>query len=530
MAYQALYRRLRPQRFEDVIGQEHIIRTLKNQIEKDRINHAYLFCGTRGTGKTTTAKIFARAINCTGEGEKPCNECSVCKEALNGTNLNIIEIDAASNNSVDNIRDIVEEVKYPPTEGRYKVYIIDEVHMLTTSAFNALLKTLEEPPAHVVFILATTDPQKMPVTVLSRCQRFDFHRIGHKDMVKVLNEYMENEKADVDISALEYIAEISDGAMRDALSVLDQCLSFYYDRRITEKEVREITGATDRGVFFDITSAMNFNDSGKCMEIIDDIVIKGRDIQQFVQDMILHLRNLLLAVSVNKESKALDYSQDYIEKLRQQGNSIGYDYLLILISNFSELANQMKYSPNPRILLEVCCIKGCNPVTGQDYGSVVKRMADIERIIEKGGVPSSGVVNNAPVQAQEEESEKEVVITKAIPEDIKEVISTWKKFVSSLNTGIVKAMLGSVIPAFIDGDIMYLVCPTNGHLVVLTKNIDEIVENITKFYSKEFNIKLILEKNYNTMHSEVYGARDNTVKVLTKESFAVLGDNVNFID
>lgn len=249
MAYQALYRRLRPQRFDDVIGQEHIIRTLKNQIEKDRINHAYLFCGTRGTGKTTTAKIFARAINCTGEGEKPCNECSVCKEALKGTNLNIIEIDAASNNSVDNIRDIVEEVKYPPTEGRYKVYIIDEVHMLTTSAFNAFLKTLEEPPAHVVFILATTDPQKMPVTVLSRCQRFDFHRIGHKDMVKVLTEYMENEKADVDVSALEYIAEISDGAMRDALSVLDQCLSFYYDRRITEKEVREITGATDRGVF-----------------------------------------------------------------------------------------------------------------------------------------------------------------------------------------------------------------------------------------------------------------------------------------
>lgn len=337
MAYQALYRRLRPQRFDDVIGQEHIIRTLKNQIEKDRINHAYLFCGTRGTGKTTTAKIFARAINCTGEGEKPCNECSVCKEALKGTNLNIIEIDAASNNSVDNIRDIVEEVKYPPTEGRYKVYIIDEVHMLTTSAFNALLKTLEEPPAHVVFILATTDPQKMPVTVLSRCQRFDFHRIGHKDMVKVLTEYMENEKADVDVSALEYIAEISDGAMRDALSVLDQCLSFYYDRRITEKEVREITGATDRGVFFDITSAMNFNDSGKCMEIIDDIVIKGRDIQQFVQDMILHLRNLLLAVSVNKESKALDYSQDYIEKLREQGNSIGYDYLLILISNFLNL-------------------------------------------------------------------------------------------------------------------------------------------------------------------------------------------------
>lgn len=535
MAYQALYRRLRPQRFEDVIGQEHIIRTLKNQIEKDRINHAYLFCGTRGTGKTTTAKIFARAINCTGQGEKPCNECQVCKEALKGTNLNIIEIDAASNNSVDNIRDIVEEVKYPPTEGRYKVYIIDEVHMLTASAFNALLKTLEEPPAHVVFILATTDPQKMPVTVLSRCQRFDFHRIGHKDMVSVLKEYMESEKADVDISALEYIAEISDGAMRDALSVLDQCLSFYYDRTITENEVREITGATDRGAFFEITQAMNVNDSGRCMEIIDDIVINGRDIQQFVQDFILHLRNLLLAVSVNKKSKALDYSKDYIDKLREQGCSIGYDYLLILISNFSELSNQMKYSPNPRILLEVCCIKGCNPVTGQDYGSVAKRMTNIERAIEKGVAVSQSKAEELSAQAinaQEINTEevKEKTIEKAVPDDIKEVISTWRKFVSSLNTGIVKAMLGAVTPAFIDGDIMYLVCPTNGHLVILTKHIEDIIKSITKFYSKEFNIKLILEKNYNTMHSEVYGAKDNSIKPLTQDRFAVLGDNVNFID
>ena len=356
MAYQALYRRLRPQRFEDVVGQDHIIRTLQNQIENNRINHAYLFCGTRGTGKTTTAKIFARAINCVGEGIKPCNECSVCKPILQGTSVNVIEIDAASNNGVDNIRDIIEEVKYPPTDCRYKVYIIDEVHMLSAGAFNALLKTLEEPPEYVVFILATTDPQKMPVTVLSRCQRFDFHRIDKDTMVSVLKEYMQEENADVTDEAIEYIAELSDGAMRDALSVLDQCISFYFDQSVTADKVMEITGSVDKSVFFELTDAMNNSDGGRCMDIIDRVVLQGRDIGQFVADIITHFRNILLAVSIDGETKALDYSKDYVSRLRKQGQSVGYEYVLSLITSFSELANQIKFSANPRILLEVCAM------------------------------------------------------------------------------------------------------------------------------------------------------------------------------
>jgi DNA polymerase-3 subunit gamma/tau len=325
MSYQALYRRLRPQRFEDVIGQEHIIKILRNQIENNRINHAYLFCGTRGTGKTTTAKIFARAVNCTSDGSKPCNECEICRDILEGTSTNIIELDAASNNSVDNIREIIDEVRYVPTAGRYRVYIIDEVHMLSNNAFNALLKTLEEPPAHALFILATTDPQKIPITVLSRCQRFDFHRISHSDMVGVLREYMVAEGKAVSEDALNYIAEISDGAMRDALSILDQCISYYYDSEITAEQVREVTGSVDREVFFELTDAVNENNTAVCMQLIEDMLTKGRDIQQFTSDLVLHFRNLLLATSVNKQTLALDYSEDYINKLREQSVRVGFN-------------------------------------------------------------------------------------------------------------------------------------------------------------------------------------------------------------
>ena len=235
MAYTALYRKFRPQTFESVIGQEHIVRTLKNQMKTGRVSHAYLFCGTRGTGKTSTAKIFARAINCTNptaDGE-PCNECAVCKDILAGRSVNVIEIDAASNNGVDNIREIREEVKYPPTQGKYKVYIIDEVHMLSAAAFNALLKTLEEPPAHVIFILATTDPQKVPATILSRVQRFDFRRITTETIAQTLMGYLKEEGQQATPEAVRYVAHLGDGSMRDSLSILDQCLAFFSGEEVT---------------------------------------------------------------------------------------------------------------------------------------------------------------------------------------------------------------------------------------------------------------------------------------------------------
>ncbi len=538
MAYQALYRRLRPQRFEDVVGQDHIIRTLQNQIENNRINHAYLFCGTRGTGKTTTAKIFARAINCVGEGIKPCNECSVCKPILQGTSVNVIEIDAASNNGVDNIRDIIEEVKYPPTDCRYKVYIIDEVHMLSAGAFNALLKTLEEPPEYVVFILATTDPQKMPVTVLSRCQRFDFHRIDKDTMVSVLKEYMQEENADVTDEAIEYIAELSDGAMRDALSVLDQCISFYYDQSVTADKVMEITGSVDKSVFFELTDAMNNSDGGRCMDIIDRVVLQGRDIGQFVADIITHFRNILLAVSIDGETKALDYSKDYVSRLRKQGQSVGYEYVLSLITSFSELANQIKFSANPRILLEVCAIKGCNPVVAYDLGSVNKRLKSIETKLEKG-IPAAAVsVTESASDVQKisagssdnEQEEEKVNIEKAVPEDIKEVISKWNKFAKSLDSGMLKSVLSTQTrPAYLEDDYLTLVAINNGPLMWLESHSEEVKECFVKYFQKEFEIRIMTEDKYNKRHIEKYGAKDPELNVLKKEDFTkVFGDFVEF--
>ena len=277
MAYTALYRKFRPQTFESVIGQEHIVRTLKNQMKTGRVSHAYLFCGTRGTGKTSTAKIFARAINCTNptaDGE-PCNECAVCKDILAGRSVNVIEIDAASNNGVDNIREIREEVKYPPTQGKYKVYIIDEVHMLSAAAFNALLKTLEEPPAHVIFILATTDPQKVPATILSRVQRFDFRRITTETIAQTLMGYLKEEGQQATPEAVRYVAHLGDGSMRDSLSILDQCLAFFSGEEVTLEKVLDIMGAVDQTIFFEMTDALAKRDAKEAMLLVHIISRKS---------------------------------------------------------------------------------------------------------------------------------------------------------------------------------------------------------------------------------------------------------------
>ncbi len=528
MAYQALYRRLRPQRFEDVVGQEHIVRTLKNQIEQGRINHAYLFCGTRGTGKTTTAKIFARAINCISDhGAKPCNKCEVCQSILKDANVNVVEIDAASNNGVENVRTIIDEVKYPPTDCKYKVYIIDEVHMLSASAFNALLKTLEEPPEYAVFILATTDPQKMPVTVLSRCQRFDFHRISKEDMTSVLKEYIVNEGADVTDEAVDYIAEVSDGAMRDALSILDQCISFYFDRQVTDKEVREVVGAVDTSVFFELINAVNDGNCGACMDIIDRIVQQGRDISQFVNDVITHLRNLLLAISIGKESRALDYSKTYIDKLKAQGSAVGYDYLISLINSFSQLSSAIKYSFNPRILLEVCVIKACNPVNDYDTGSIDKRLKEIENKLENG-IPAPKMTDKKPKEEKPKEAAP-AVIEKAVPEDIKNVINTWKKFVKSLDKGILRSILANVKPSYIDEGFLTIVCVNNGPRINVENHLSEIKELLKSFFGREFAVKTMTEEQYNIRHTEKYGARDENIKVLTKDDYTkVFGDIVTF--
>lgn len=534
MSYQALYRRLRPQRFEDVIGQDHIIRTLKNQIETGRINHAYLFCGTRGTGKTTTAKIFARAINCVSEETvKPCNKCEICLNILKNKGMNVTEVDAASNNSVENIRDIIDSVKYPPTEGKYKVYIIDEVHMLSVNAFNAFLKTLEEPPEYVVFILATTDPQKLPATVLSRCQRFDFHRIRKEDMKSVLLEYMANENKEVETEAIEYIAEVSDGAMRDALSILDQCLSFYYDEKITADMVRDILGSVSKDVFFEMCDAMNVNDTGRCLEIIDEAASQGRDMIQFANDMISHFRNLLLAVTVENTSNALNYSNEYIKRLKEQGRDIGFEYLLSLINEISALIPQMKLSVNPRMLLEVSVIKCCNPVVNSDIGSLLKRLKNLEAMADNGELSKSAVSISPEPDGENSQDEEEKIAAKekAVPEDIKKVISSWNKFVNSLDEGFVKQILRIHSKAsYLEDDFLSIVFANNSSLKYADEHFDIIKNKIDDFFGREFNIKLIDQKRYLQRNSELYDFKDKPIKKFEKSDFDILNIPVDIIE
>lgn len=507
MAYTALYRRLRPKSFDDVVGQSHIVRTLLNQIETGRITHAYLFCGTRGTGKTSTAKIFAKAINCLEPvGGEPCGKCQICSAVDENRSMNIIEIDAASNNGVDNIREIREEVKYPPAEGNYKVYIIDEVHMLSIGAFNALLKTLEEPPEHVVFILATTDPQKIPATILSRCQRFDFRRISNSDMVKTLRKYMDEEKVDIEDTALMYIARLSDGALRDALSILDQCMAFYFDEKITVDKVHEITGSVDDDIFFQFADALSENNSSECMNIIENIVMLGRDMNQFIMEFILHLRNVLIAASVDSDSTALDFSENKINRLKKQSENLSKESLIEFINSFSELMNKVKYSSNPRVMLEVLCIKLCNPISEKSYSDIFEKIKLLEKKIE-----------NAPMVAFDNKKEpvkpiKNVIIkNKSVPDDIKSVIEKWSEFVNRFEA-LDKAILNLVSPGSLGDNTLYIVCTTTGHYDQVLKIKSKILEELENMFEKSFEISVIIKEQYNLKHNELFGADDLSVE------------------
>ena len=377
MSYTALYRKFRPVEFEDVKGQEHIITTLKNQIEANRIGHAYLFCGTRGTGKTTVAKIFAKAVNCEHPvNGSPCGECAMCRSIAAGTSMNVIEIDAASNNGVDNIREIREEVAYRPTEGKYKVYIIDEVHMLSIGAFNALLKTLEEPPEYVIFILATTEVHKIPITILSRCQHYDFKRISIETITDRMRDLMQEEQVEVEEKALRYVAKAADGSMRDALSLLDQCIAFYLGQKLTYDNVLEVLGAVDTDVFSRLLRSVIRRDVPKVLDIVDDLVMQGRELTQLATDFTWYLRNLLLVKTSDNIEDVLDVSTENMQQLQEEAGMVEADMLLRYIRIFSELSGQLKYAAQKRVLLEVALIKLCTPAMETSSDSILDRIRD----------------------------------------------------------------------------------------------------------------------------------------------------------
>ncbi|TCO72649.1 DNA polymerase III subunit gamma/tau [Marinisporobacter balticus] len=387
MGYVAIYRKWRPKVFEDVVGQDHITQTLRNQIKNDNIAHAYLFCGTRGTGKTSTAKILARAVNCLNPDDhnNPCNTCEICTGIQHESIMDVVEIDAASNNGVDDIRELRENVKYPPTKGRYKVYIIDEVHMLSTGAFNALLKTLEDPPYYVIFILATTEPHKIPATILSRCQRFDFKRVTEEDIVKRMSYICGQMRIKVEERGLKLIARNADGALRDALSILDQCVSFGVGE-ITYKDVIDILGVVSDSFLFSLVDYIVDRDVKNAIELIEELVASGKDIQQFIKDMIEHYRNLMMT-KVSKELKGLiNLSEENIERLMTQGKNVQMNTIMRTIRELSQTSVDAKWATQPRILLEVAVIKLCQPMMDQSVEGLIERIEILEKRIRSGEI------------------------------------------------------------------------------------------------------------------------------------------------
>lgn len=389
MSYTALYRKWRPRIFEDVKGQDHIVTTLQNQILSQRIGHAYLFCGTRGTGKTSVAKIFARAVNCENPvNGSPCGECASCKQILAGTSLNVVEIDAASNNGVENIREIREQVQYPPTEGKYRVYIIDEVHMLSTGAFNALLKTLEEPPSYVIFILATTEVHKIPITVLSRCQRYDFRRITAETITNRLKELTEAEGMPVEEKALRYVAKAGDGSMRDALSLLDQCAAFHYGETLTYEHVLDVLGAVDNSVFRELFHAVTGKDTKGCILKLEEMVVQGRELSQFVVDFIWYMRNLLLLKTADDAEELLGMSEENLKLLKEDTKLADENTLMRYIRVFSELSNQIRFASQKRVLIELAFIKLTKPEMEQSLDAVLERLDRLEQQMA-AGIPAA---------------------------------------------------------------------------------------------------------------------------------------------
>ena len=435
MSYTALYRKFRPDNFKDVKGQEHIVTTLQNQIAADRIGHAYLFCGTRGTGKTTIAKLFAKTVNCEHPVDgNPCGECASCKAIAAGASMNVIEIDAASNNGVDNIREIIDEVSYSPAEGKYKVYIIDEVHMLSIGAFNALLKTLEEPPSYCIFILATTEVHKIPITILSRCQRYDFKRITIDTITERLQELITAEQVEVEEKALRYIAKTADGSMRDAISLLDQCIAFHFGQKLTYDMVLDVLGAVDTAVFSRLLREILDRNVLGCISLLEEIVMQGRELTQFVSDFTWYLRNLLLVKTTDDIEDVIDVSTDNKNRLKEEAQMTDADTIIRYIRIFSELSGTIRYSGQKRILIEIALIKLCKPQMEQTQDALKDRIKALEEKIEQG-IPMVAVQGN--VQAV---PTPKVELPKAIPEEISEIVRNWPAIVNTA-ANMMKAQL-----------------------------------------------------------------------------------------
>ena len=441
MNYQALYRKYRPRVFDDVKGQEVIVRTLRNQVKTGRIAHAYLFCGSRGTGKTTCAKILAKAINCENPVDgNPCTECAACKAIQAGISMNVIEMDAASQRGIDNFRQIISEIAYPPTEGRYKVYIIDEVHMLTPEAFNAFLKTLEEPPEYAVFILATTDPQRLLPTVLSRCQRYDFRRIPTKIIEERLREVLDAEAIEAEDEAVHTIARRAEGGMRDALSIADQCASFFPGETLTYDHVLEVLGTVDTEVYRQMMRFAIRGNASSLIRKLDDLLMDGRDVRQIVSDFTWYLRDLLIFKASAGSGEMDDLIEEDRQEMLEDADSVNEKQVMYFIEVLSDLSGTLKISSNRRVLTEIALIRLCRPQTSPgSLNALQSRLSVVEQKLEEGIVVRSDVQTAGSMPAQEtaqSSGESETggkKIVKAIaPALFQKIAAQWRQTMNSL--------------------------------------------------------------------------------------------------
>ncbi|MBQ6679084.1 MAG: DNA polymerase III subunit gamma/tau [Lachnospiraceae bacterium] len=520
MAYTALYRKWRPQRFEDVRGQDHIVRTLKNQLNSGRVGHAYLFSGTRGTGKTTVAKILARAVNCEHPVDgSPCNECATCKAILSGASVNVIEIDAASNNGVDNIREIREEVRYRPTEGKYRVYIIDEVHMLSSGAFNALLKTLEEPPEYVIFILATTEAHQIPITVLSRCQRYDFKRLSRSELESQLKDLLDAENIPYEDRVIPYIARQADGSSRDALSLMERCISSFYGEKLRYEEVLEMLGAVDQRVFRELVDAVIDYDVHGALKTIDGLVQSGRELSRFVTDLIRYLRNLMLIASDEPDPELIGVTAETLTEMKAEAERMDLTEIMRCIRILSELYNQMRYASDKRVLLEIAVIKMMQPAMETDLESLKDRVRFLEahgsraagRYVGAESTERTGNGTAAGSAGVQETSEgprengsaadaaaagntvpvREVSLSPAAYEDYRMVSEDWEDIVAGLSTLLRSFMTETRVSAGENGSLKILFkTPFNYEYIRRNHRQEELKELLKARYGRTFNLEL----------------------------------------
>lgn len=501
--YMALYRKWRPKKFEEVCGQEQITTILKNQIKADQLSHAYLLCGTRGTGKTSTAKLLAKAVNCFNLADgNPCDSCDSCNSINHGNSMDVFEIDAASNRRIEDVRDLREAVKFAPAMGKYKVYIIDEVHMLTNEAFNALLKTLEEPPAYVIFILATTEPHKLPATILSRCQRLDFKRLVQDDIVDRLKYICKEENIKAEDDALRLIARNSDGAMRDAVSIMDQCAVFG-KMNIEYDEVLMVLGIVNDEYLFKMSEAILEENSSKAMILLQEISSEGKDMSQFARDLLNHYRNLLMAKLVDQAEDVIDLSKETISILKEQSNLYGRDNIIRCINILSELTAEIKWSLQPKIILEVSIIKMCKLQKDTSSNGLLARIEKLEEALAKGEIAITAIPDNKKAKKEEKKEEKK------IPEKAKmvspkplspQIMEKWDGFIQEIKSRKkmkLRTYLALCKPTIIDGEkIMLCFTRQDSFSKEAVEGGDtkrEIEEIASEYFSKPIKIKAVYE-------------------------------------